>query len=59
MNSVRGPGRSVPTRSTLTTFEPVKTSKLRLEVTPQKGQPAGILEWRVYNVRRLFRLFPR
>ena len=27
----------------------MKTSKLRLEVTPQKGQPAGILEWRVYN----------
>ncbi len=32
-----------------TTFAPVKTSKMRLEVTPQKGQPAGILEWRVYN----------
>ncbi len=32
-----------------TTFAPVKTSKLRLQVTPQKGQPAGILEWRVYN----------
>ena len=32
-----------------TTFAPVKTSKLRLEVTPQKSQPAGILEWRVYN----------
>ena len=32
-----------------TTFEPVKTSKMRLEVVPQKGQPAGILEWKVYN----------
>ena len=32
-----------------TTFTPVKTNKLRLEVTPQKDQPAGILEWRVYN----------
>ncbi|HEY1984602.1 MAG TPA: beta-L-arabinofuranosidase domain-containing protein [Terracidiphilus sp.] len=32
-----------------TTFAPVKTSKLRLAVTPQQGQPAGILEWRVYN----------
>ena len=32
-----------------TTFTPVKTSKLRLEVTLQKDQPAGILEWRVYN----------
>lgn len=31
------------------TFEAVKTSKLRLEVVPQKRQPAGILEWRVYN----------
>jgi hypothetical protein len=31
------------------TFDAVKTSKVRLEVTPQKGQPAGILEWRVYN----------
>jgi hypothetical protein len=33
----------------LTTFEPVKTSKLRLEVVPQKGRPAGILEWKVIN----------
>jgi uncharacterized protein len=33
-----------------TTFDAVKTSKLRLEVTVQKGEPAGILEWRVYNV---------
>ncbi|MGA8727490.1 MAG: beta-L-arabinofuranosidase domain-containing protein [Terracidiphilus sp.] len=32
-----------------TTFSPVKTSGLRLVVEPQKGQPAGILEWRVYN----------
>jgi len=32
-----------------TTFEPVKTSKVRLEVNPQEGKPAGILEWRVYN----------
>ena len=32
-----------------TTFEPVKTSKLRLEVLPQEGKPAGILEWRVFN----------
>jgi len=33
----------------VTTFEPVKTDKLRLEVTLQKDQPAGILEWKVYN----------
>jgi len=33
----------------VSTFGAVKTKKLRLEVNPQKGQPAGILEWRVYN----------
>ncbi|MGB6194499.1 MAG: beta-L-arabinofuranosidase domain-containing protein [Terracidiphilus sp.] len=33
----------------LTTFEPVKTTKLRLEVSPELRIPAGILEWRVYN----------
>ena len=32
-----------------TTFEPVSTSRLRLEVTPQASHPAGILEWRVFN----------
>ena len=32
-----------------TTFEAVKTSKVRLEVLPQQGHPAAILEWRVYN----------
>jgi uncharacterized protein len=32
-----------------TTFDAVKTDKLRLEVTPQKGMPAGILEWKVYH----------
>jgi len=32
-----------------TTFDPVKTNKLRLEVTSQEDQPSGILEWRVYN----------
>jgi hypothetical protein len=32
-----------------TTFEPVKTSKLRIEVVPQKGRPAGIIEWKVFN----------
>ena len=32
-----------------TGFEPVRTSKLRLEVVPQKGHPAGILEWKVLN----------
>jgi DUF1680 family protein len=33
----------------VTTFAPVKTSKLRLEVVPQTNNPAGILEWRVLN----------
>ena len=32
----------------VTTFEPIKTSKLRLEVTPQGDKPAGILEWEVF-----------
>jgi uncharacterized protein len=32
-----------------TSFDAVKTSKLRLEVLAQTGHPAGILEWRVYN----------
>jgi hypothetical protein len=32
-----------------TTFEVVKTDKLRIEIVTQKDQPAGILEWRVYN----------
>jgi uncharacterized protein len=32
-----------------TTFTPVKTSMLRLQVALQNGQPAGILEWRVFN----------
>jgi uncharacterized protein len=32
-----------------TTFEPVKTTKLRLEVIPQNDRPAAILEWRVFN----------
>ncbi len=41
-----------------TTFTPVKTTKLRLAVTPQKGQPAAILEWRVYNFGPLPSLAP-
>ena len=41
-----------------TTFEAVKTSKIRLEVAPQKKLPAGILEWRVYNFGPLPQLPP-
>jgi uncharacterized protein len=33
----------------VTTFEAVKTSKLRLAVTLDKKEPAGVLEWRAYN----------
>jgi hypothetical protein len=36
-------------RFNATTFDPVKTSKLRLEVTPQRDRPAGILEWEVFH----------
>lgn len=36
-------------RFNTTVFEPVKTSKLRLEVVPQPERLAGILEWRVFN----------
>jgi uncharacterized protein len=32
-----------------TTFEPVETSKLRLEVSLENNLPAGILEWKVFN----------
>jgi uncharacterized protein len=32
-----------------TTFDAVKTSKLRLEVALDKDEPAGILEWKAYN----------
>jgi DUF1680 family protein len=32
-----------------TTFQPVKTNKLRLEITPEDNQPVGLLEWKVFN----------
>ena len=32
-----------------TSFEQVKTDKLRLEVLPAEKHPAGILEWKVYS----------
>ena len=38
-----------PNTFNVTTFDPVKTTKLRLEVAPQDGHSAGILEWKVYN----------
>ncbi len=36
-------------RFNTTTFETVRTTKLRVEVTPQHDQPAGILEWQVFH----------
>ena len=48
VNQPRGIGLE-PNTFNATTFEPVKTSKIRLEVMPEKKLPAGILEWRVYN----------
>ncbi len=44
----QGLGLALDTFNT-TTFEPVKTTKLRLEVVPQPDRLAGILEWRVFN----------
>lgn len=38
-----------PDTFNVTTFSAVTTSKVRLEVIPQKDSPAGILEWGVYN----------
>ena len=42
----------------VTTFDPVRTQKLRLEVTLQKGVPSGILQWNVYNFGPVPRLPP-
>jgi len=33
----------------VTTFGPVRTTRLRLEVVPQEQRLTGILEWRVFN----------
>lgn len=48
VTAARGLGLSADTFNT-TTFDPVKTEKLRLEITPDPQHPAGILEWKVYN----------
>ena len=48
VNKPQGLGVAADTFN-VSTFELVKTKRLRLEVNPEKGQPAGILEWRVYN----------
>src|SRR5215471_17495050 len=44
----KGLGVALDTFNT-TTFEPVKTVRLRLEVVPPPNRLAGILEWRVFN----------
>lgn len=44
----RGLGLDLDTFN-LTTFEPLRTQILRLEVVPRRNQSAGILEWRVFN----------
>ncbi len=48
VSDARGLGVALDTFN-VTTFAPVKTSKLRIEVVPQQDRPAGILEWRVFN----------
>ena len=48
VNGAQGLGVAADTFNA-TNFEAVKTSKLRLEVTLDKKDPAGILEWKVYN----------
>jgi DUF1680 family protein len=48
VNKPQGLGVAVDTFN-VSTFEAVKTSKIRLELTPQEQHTAGILEWRVYN----------
>ena len=36
-------------RFNTTTFAPITTDKLRLEVSPDAEHPAGVLEWQVFN----------
>jgi DUF1680 family protein len=48
VNQPQGLGLAADTFNA-TTFEPIKTTKIRLEVIPEKGHPSGVLEWRVYN----------
>jgi len=38
-----------PDTYNVTTFAPVETSKMLLEVALQDGAPAGIIEWKVFN----------
>ncbi|HEX4286970.1 MAG TPA: beta-L-arabinofuranosidase domain-containing protein [Terracidiphilus sp.] len=48
VNSAQGLGLAADAFNA-TTFQTITTNKIRLEVTPQKGLPAGILEWKVYH----------
>lgn len=38
-----------PDNFNTTSFDEIKTTKLRLEVTPASPHPAGVMEWKVYN----------
>jgi DUF1680 family protein len=46
--NAQGLGAAADTFNT-TTFDEVKTDKLRLEVVPDETHAAGIIEWKVYN----------
>lgn len=48
VSNAKGLGSNADVFNT-TTFNEVKTSKLRLEVMAAAPHPAGIMEWRVYN----------
>ena len=48
VSQARGLGVALDTFNA-TSFEPVKTTRMRLEIVPQQDRPAGILEWRVLN----------
>ena len=45
-------------RYNTTTFNPVKTDKLRMEIEPEAQHAAGILEWRVFNAGPVPELAP-
>ena len=48
VSNAQGLGSSQDTFNT-TSFDQVKTNKLRLEVIPDETHAAGIIEWRVYG----------
>jgi hypothetical protein len=48
VNQAKGMGLAADAFN-VTTFDAVKTTRLRLAVTLDKNEPAGVLEWRAYN----------